>query len=220
MPRQVDDAGSRVLVEKIEALGVQVHLNKATKEVLGDGRRRRAGASPTASALDVEMVIVSAGIRPRDELARECGLAVGERGGVVVDDELRTSDPDIFAIGEVALHRGMIYGLVAPGYEMAEIVAANLAGERPHVRRRRPVDQAQADGRRRRQLRRLRAPTPKRRAPLVFEDPFRGVYKKLLFSPDGTRLLGGILVGDAADYGTLLALCQERRAAAAARPAS
>ena len=75
------------------------------------------------------MVIVSAGIRPRDELARECGLTVGERGGVVVDDRLQTSDPSIFAIGEVALHAGMIYGLVAPGYEMAEIVAANLTGD-------------------------------------------------------------------------------------------
>ena len=74
------------------------------------------------------MVVISAGIRPRDELARDCGLEVGPRGGVVVDDMLRTSDPDIFAIGEVALHRGMIYGLVAPGYEMADVAAANLAG--------------------------------------------------------------------------------------------
>src|SRR4029077_20080388 len=77
--------------------------------------------------LPVEMVIVSAGIRPRDELARESGLTVGERGGVTVNDELQTSDPRVFAVGEVALHRGMIYGLVAPGYEMAEIAAANLA---------------------------------------------------------------------------------------------
>ena len=75
------------------------------------------------------MVVVSAGIQPRDELARACGLTVGQRGGVVVDDHLRTSDPDIFAIGEVALHGGMIYGLVAPGYEMAEI-----AGRQPHRR--------------------------------------------------------------------------------------
>ncbi len=72
------------------------------------------------------MVVISAGIRPRDELARDCGLEVGLRGGVVVDDTLRTSDPDILAIGEVASHRGMVYGLVAPGYEMADVAAANL----------------------------------------------------------------------------------------------
>ena len=103
------------------------------------------------------MVIVSAGIRPRDELARQAGLTVGERGGIAVNDRLETSDPRIFAIGECALHGGMIYGLVAPGYEMAEIVAANLTGGDRRFRRRRPVDQAQADGRRRRQLRRLRS---------------------------------------------------------------
>ena len=74
------------------------------------------------------MVVISAGIRPRDELARACGLEIAPRGGVVVDDALRTSDPDIYAVGEVASHRGMVYGLVAPGYEMAEVVAANLVG--------------------------------------------------------------------------------------------
>ena len=128
MPRQIDDAGSALLVGKIEAMGVKVHLNKATEEVLGNGvvtgMKFKDGAQ-----LDVGMVIVSAGIRPRDELAKQCGLEVGQRGGVSVDDHLRTSDPDIYAIGEVALHRGMVYGLVAPGYDMAEIVAGNLCGQ-------------------------------------------------------------------------------------------
>ncbi len=125
MPRQIDDAGSRILVDKIEALGVRVHLNKSTEEVLGNGKVEGMRFKD-AEQLDVDMIIVSAGIRPRDELAREANIEVGERGGVLVNDHLQTSDPDIFAIGEVALHGGMIYGLVAPGYEMAEIVAANL----------------------------------------------------------------------------------------------
>src|SRR5207244_2116001 len=127
MPRQIDDAGSRILVKKIESLGVHVHLNQSTKQVLGEGGVEGLLFND-GKTLPVEMVIVSAGIRPRDEVARECGLTVGERGGVVVSDALETSDPRIFAIGEVALHGGMIYGLVAPGYEMAEIVAANFAG--------------------------------------------------------------------------------------------
>ena len=160
------------------------------------------------------MVVVSAGIKPRDELARACGLTVGQRGGVVVDDHLRTSDPDIFAIGEVALHGGMIYGLVAPGYEMAEIAAANLTGQAARLHRRRHVHQAQAHGRRRRQLRRLLRRRQDGARPITYEDPFKGIYKKLVFNPDGTRLLGGILVGDASDYGTLLDACQERQAAA------
>src|SRR3546814_1752785 len=74
------------------------------------------------------MLVISAGIRPRDELARESGITTGERGGIVVNDQLLTNDPDIYAIGEAVLHREKVYGLVAPGYEMAECVAASLAG--------------------------------------------------------------------------------------------
>ena len=131
-PRQVDDAGSRLLVEEIEKLGVRVRVGAATKAILGNGRVQGM-AFDGGGALEVGMVIVSAGIRPRDELARACGLAVAQRGGVVVDDFLETTDPDIHAIGEVAHHRGIVYGLVAPGYEMAEVLAARLAGDTARV---------------------------------------------------------------------------------------
>src|SRR5262249_40169761 len=141
----------------------------------------------------------------RDDLAKESGLAVGERGGVVVNDRLETSDARVFAVGECALHGGMIYGLVAPGYEMAEIVAANLTGGGRRVSgtdlstklKLMGVDVASFGA----------IETPAEKAtPLVFEDPFAAIYKKLLFTPDGTQLVGGILVGDAADYGKLLML--------------
>jgi nitrite reductase (NADH) large subunit len=204
MPRQLDDVGSKTLVRKIESLGVRVHLGKSTKAVHGTrGVERIEFADGTA--LDVDMVIVSAGIRPRDDLAKESGLAVGERGGVVVNDRLETSDARIFAIGECALHCGTIYGLVAPGYEMAEIVAANFSGGERRFSgtdlstklKLMGVDVASFGA--------IEAPAEKA-TPLVFEDPFAGVYRKLVFAPDGARLLGGILVGDAADYGKLLML--------------
>src|SRR5438067_1306622 len=119
MPRQVDAAGGEVLRRKIAALGVHVHTGMQTQAILGTdavtGLRFAAGDD-----LVVDMVVVSAGIRPRDELARTAGLEVGPRGGIVVDAQLRTSDPDVFCIGESALAGGMIYGLVGPGYEMAE----------------------------------------------------------------------------------------------------
>src|SRR5439155_8100423 len=111
---------------KTNALGVQVHISKYTDEMIGNGKVEGM-LFADGSELDVKMVVVSAGIKPRDDLARAAGLMVGQRGGVVVDDHLRTSDPDIYAIGEVALYGGMIYGLVAPGYEMAEIAARNIA---------------------------------------------------------------------------------------------
>lgn len=204
MPRQLDDAGSKTLVKKIEALGVQVHLGKATKAVHGTRGVERIEFAD-GGALDVDMVIVSAGIRPRDDLARESGLAVGDRGGVVVNDRLETSDPHIFAIGECALHGGTVYGLVAPGYEMAEIVAANLTGGERRFSGTDLSTKLKLMGIDVASFGTSEAPAEKV-TPLVFEDPFAGIYKKLLFTPDGGQLVGGILVGDAADYGKLLML--------------
>jgi nitrite reductase (NADH) large subunit len=206
MPRQLDDGGSRVLVGKINDLGVQVHLNKNTKEVLGNGKVEGM-IFADGGELDAKMIVVSAGIKPRDELARACGLMVGQRGGVVVDDHLRTSDPDIFAIGEVALYGGMIYGLVAPGYEMAEIAAANLCGQERTF--------TGADMSTKLKLMGVDVASfgncfadEKTAKAITYEDPFKGSYKKLLFSLDGTRLLGGILVGDASEYGQLSMLAK------------
>jgi nitrite reductase (NADH) large subunit len=202
MPRQIDTAGSRILVQKIEQLGVRVLLNKGTKEISGSGHVEQMTFNDD-STLDVDMIIVSAGVRPRDDVARECELEVGERGGIQVNDRLQTSDPDIYAIGECALHGGMVYGLVAPGYDMAEAVAANLTGGD------RKFDSTDLSTK----LKLMGIDVASfgdyesgsdKAVPLSFEEPFSGVYKKLLFSLDGKRLLGGILVGDAAEYGTLL----------------
>jgi nitrite reductase (NADH) large subunit len=206
MPRQIDDTGSRVLVGKINALGVQVHLNKNTKEILGNGKVEGM-AFADGGQLDVNMIVVSAGIKPRDELARECGLLVGQRGGVVVDDHLRTSDPDIYAIGEVALYGGMIYGLVAPGYEMAEIAAANLVGQARTFQGADMSTKLKLMGVDVASFGNCFADEKTARA-ISCDDPFAGSYKKLLFSPDGTQLLGGILVGDASEYGRLSMLAK------------
>ncbi|MCX8073045.1 MAG: nitrite reductase large subunit NirB [Candidatus Binatia bacterium] len=203
MPRQLDQAGARLLQEKIVALGVHVLLNKVTQAITGV-RQVAAVEFADGTELGTDMVLFSCGIRPRDELARAAGLTVGPQGGVVVDNYLRTSDPRVYAIGEVALHAGKIYGLVAPGYEMAEVVAANLCGERrefvggPLAAKLKLLGvevasfgctDADGDGR-----------------AIVYEDPFAGVYRKLVFDREGKRLLGGILVGDASDYATLVAL--------------
>src|SRR5262249_21255618 len=164
-----------------------------------------------AAPLPVDLVIVSAGIRPRDELARTAGLAVGDRGGITVDATLTTSDPRIHAVGECALYAGTLYGLVGPGYEMADVVARRLCGgdatftgaDLSTKLKLLGVDVASlgdafADE---------TAGTGARR--VVFEDPAAGVYQKLVLSADGTRLLGAVLVGDAAPYPTLLRAVRE-----------
>ena len=101
MPRQIDDKGSSMLQARIEELGVKIHLNKATKNIKGDGQTKTLTFSDGCS-LSVDMICVSAGIRPRDELAKASGLKVGPKGGIVVNDQLHTSDPNIYAIGECA----------------------------------------------------------------------------------------------------------------------
>jgi nitrite reductase (NADH) large subunit len=204
MPRQLDAAGAALLEASIRKLGVVVHLGVQIAALAGDGavdRIELAGADP----IEVDLVIISAGIRPRDELARQAGIAVGPRGGIAVDDALRTSDPSVFAIGEVALHRNTTYGLVAPGYDMADALARQLAGQSAAF--------AGADLSARLKLLGTDVASfgdpfqdPRSSKAIVYDDQLRGRYQKLVLSGDGTRLLGGILVGDTSEYARLVQL--------------
>jgi nitrite reductase (NADH) large subunit len=209
MPRQLDATASALLETTIRNLGVHLRLDAKMQRIVGDEGVVTGIEFAGGDVLDVDMVIFSAGIRPRDELARSSGIALGERGGVIVDDTLRTSDPNIFAIGEVALHRGMIYGLVAPGYEMAETLAKNLTGG----------DGAFTGGDLSAKLKLLGTDVamfgepfgnPKATRSIVYEDQVRGIYKKLVLDADGTHVLGGVLVGDAGQYGRLLHLTRSK----------
>src|SRR5262245_48173079 len=211
MPRQVDAAGGEILRRAIEKLGVRVHLGAETQAIVGE-HAVTGLALGSGETIAADLVIVSAGIRPRDELARTAWLAVGPRGGIVVDDTLRTTDPSVFCIGESALHRDMIYGLVAPGYMMADVVAARLCGEETLFTgadlstklKLLGVDVASfgdafAD----------ESAAGTARA-VGFEDRARGVYQKLVLAGDGGRLLGGILVGDADRFAPLVAAVRDR----------
>src|SRR6266403_2574268 len=128
MAVQIDDAGGGMLRGRIRDLGVGVHTEKQTTAIVDGSEHAHRRQFADGSDLETDLIVFSAGIRPRDELARAAGLKDGDRGGVVIDDACRTSDPDIFAIGECALLNGNIYGLVAPGYQMASIVASQLQG--------------------------------------------------------------------------------------------
>ena len=204
MALQVDDGGGGMLRRKIEALGVRVHTGKSTREIVPGGSARHCTSFADGSSLEVDVIVFSAGIRPRDELGRAAGLEVGERGGIVIDDACRTSDPNIYAIGECALWRGRIFGLVAPGYQMAQVAAARIAGA---------SDAAFTGADMSTKLKLLgvdvasigdaHAASPGARA-YSFIDERRQVYKKLVVTEDGSRLLGGVLVGNTEDYGSWL----------------
>ncbi|MBD0735424.1 nitrite reductase large subunit NirB [Streptomyces sp. CBMA29] len=203
MPVQVDDGGGEALRRTVEGLGVSVHTAVGTQRIgTGPDGRVNSMALSDGSALATDLVVFSAGVRARDDLARSCGLPVGERGGVVVDERCRTADEAVYAIGECAQAAdGRVYGLVAPGYEMAETAARTIAGDAGSFTgadlstklKLLGVDVASfgdAHG------------AAAGCLDVLYSDSRSGVYRKLVMGADGT-LLGGILVGDAESYGIL-----------------
>jgi nitrite reductase (NADH) large subunit len=203
MAVQVDDGGARTLRAKIEEMGVTAHVSKSTTAIVDGETATHRLVFADGTFLETDMIVFSAGIRPRDELARNCGLALGPRGGVAIDNQCVTSDPDIFAIGECAAWNGQVYGLVAPGYDMARTAARVLVGEAGEF--------AGADMSTKLKLMGVDVASigdPHATAPGArsyhFSDERKQVYKKLVVSSCGKQLLGAVLVGDASEYGTLL----------------
>jgi nitrite reductase (NADH) large subunit len=201
MPLQVDEGGGAMLRRHITALGVTVHAGAATEAIKPDGDRLVVRLS-SGLELDTDVVVFSAGVRPRDELARAAGLRTGERGGVLVDRRCRTSDEHIWAIGECAAMDGRCYGLVGPGYAMAEVVADRLLGgdatfpgaDTSTKLKLLGVDVASFGD--------AHAATPGA-LEVVHNDPVAKTYRKLVVSDDAGTLLGGVLVGDATQYAAL-----------------
>ncbi|MCZ2471404.1 nitrite reductase large subunit [Aquirufa ecclesiirivi] len=208
MPRQIDEAGSTLLQAKLESIGLHILTSTNTLEITGSDKISGMRFQDD-QVLDVDMLVISAGIKPRDELAKNAGLATGPRGGILVDSHMLTSDPHILAIGECALYEGMIYGLVAPGYEMAEVAIATLLGADKQFTgfdmstklKLIGIDVASfgdpfaSDGE-------VRS--------IVLEDRNKGIYKRVNISADGKTLLGGILIGDAEQYNMLLQTCKNQ----------
>ena len=126
MAVQLDEGGAAMLRSKIEALGVTIHTSKNTQKIVDGEHARHKMCFADGEELETDLILFSAGIRPRDDIAQESFLEIGQRGGIVIDNQCLTSDPDIYAIGECALWNNQIFGLVAPGYQMARTVVAQL----------------------------------------------------------------------------------------------
>ncbi|TAK70766.1 MAG: nitrite reductase large subunit [Actinomycetota bacterium] len=203
MPAQVDLGGGAVLRRLIAELGIEVHLAAATESLeAGPDGRVAALRLADGTVVPADMVVFSAGIRPRDELARQSQLPVAPRGGIAVDLGCRTEDPAVYAIGECAAVDGRCYGLVAPGYAQAEVVVDRILGgsatfpgaDMSTKLKLLGVDVASFGD--------AHGDTPGA-LELVWADHVAGVYKKLVVSDDATTLLGGVLVGDASSYAAL-----------------
>ncbi|MEE2652021.1 MAG: nitrite reductase large subunit NirB [Pseudomonadota bacterium] len=205
MAVQVDDGGGALLRRKIEDLGVEVHTQKNTQNI-GDGEHCVHKLSFADGAeLETDILVFSAGIRPQDALARQCELEIGERGGIAINNYCQTSDPAIYAIGECALWNQRIFGLIAPGNEMARVAAAHILGNGDDKQftgadmstklKLRGVDVASIGD--------AHGNTPGAKS-YTFIDEQAEIYKKIVVSESGKHLLGAVLVGDADDYGNLL----------------
>jgi nitrite reductase (NADH) large subunit len=205
MPLQIDQAGGEHLLRAVRELGIGVTVGAGTSEIesiSGAGANRLRVTLSNDEVIDAALLVFSAGVRPRDELARAAGLDLGERGGVRCDLSCSTSDPAIYAIGEVAAVEGRCYGLVGPGYASAEVVADRLLGgdaEFPGADlstklKLLGVDVASFGD--------ALAATAGA-LEVVVSDPIGGTYAKLVLSDDAQTLLGGVLVGDASSYGVL-----------------
>jgi nitrite reductase (NADH) large subunit len=206
MTVQLDEAGGAMLRRKIENLGVTVHTGKNTSLISEGEQCINKMCFADGDELETDIVLFSAGIRPRDDIARDCNLEVGSRGGIIINDQCQTSDPDIYAIGECALWNNMIYGLVAPGYAMARTVVANLAGKIASF--------TGADMSTKLKLMGVDVASigdahAKTQGALVYtyQNGEHDIYKRLVVSTDKKQLLGAVLVGDASAYSTLLQYC-------------
>lgn len=206
MAVQLDEGGGAMLRRKIEALGVNVHTGKNTTQIIDGERCHNKMCFADGESLETDLILFSAGIRPRDDLARACGLDVGPRGGIVIDNQCRTSDPDIYAIGECALWNGMIYGLVAPGYAMARTAIAQLTGETAAFTGADMSTKLKLMGVDVASIGDAHAKTPGAMV-YTYQNGAAEVYKRLVVSQDKKKLLGAVLVGEVSGYGTLLQYC-------------
>ncbi|WP_318409055.1 nitrite reductase large subunit NirB [Photobacterium leiognathi] len=206
MAEQLDPQGGQQLRKKIEQLGVNVHTSKNTQEIIAYGEHARNTLQfADGTSLEVDFIVFSTGIRPQDKLASQSGLEIGVRGGIAVNNFCQTSDNDVYAIGECASWNNMFYGLVAPGYKMAQIAVGHLLGEEQQFEGADMSAKLKLLGVKVGSIGDANGRTENCKS-YVYLNEQEEVYKRIIVSEDGKTLLGAVLVGDTADYGNLLQL--------------
>ncbi|ETS74297.1 Nitrite reductase [Pestalotiopsis fici W106-1] len=219
LSRQLDQDAGTLVVDKVTALGVDILLSKRVGEIQRDQDNNVTGVVfEDGEQMECSTICFAIGVRPRDSLASSAGIKCADRGGgIIVNDDLSTSVPDIYAIGECASWQNQTFGLIAPGIEMADVLSFNLTQAKLHRPRvfKRPdlstklkllgVDVASfgdffadRDG-------------PSHLPALTYKDPFQAVYKKYIFTADGKYLLGGMMIGDTSDYIKLVPMVKNQK---------
>lgn len=194
MERQLDHAAAGLVKRAMEARGVTVLLKADTAAIAGEGRVERLILAD-GTVLSADLVVMSVGVRPNIALAQAAGLETAR--GIKVDDRMTSSDPRIFALGECAEHRGLVYGLVEPAYEQAEALSRHLMGEAASYLGTALATSLKVSGLPVFSAGEIEA--PEGAETVLMSDPGIGLYRKLIFGED--RLLGAVFVGDIAEQG-------------------
>ncbi|KQW07482.1 nitrite reductase [Leifsonia sp. Root4] len=202
MSAQLDEGAGQALSRLITAQGLTLHLGTRPRNIVVEDGRVVAVRFSNGSTVEADIVIFAIGITARDELARAAGLTIGARGGVVIGSDCRSSDPNIWAIGEVACVDGRCVGLVAPANAMAETVADRLLGGHAEFDTIDDATKLKLSGVDVASFGDAMGET-EGALEIVYADPARGLYQKLVMSDDARTLLGGVFVGDAAPYSAL-----------------
>ncbi|KAI1101730.1 nitrite reductase [Jackrogersella minutella] len=234
LSRQLDADAGNLVVEKVTSLGLEILLSKRVGRIITDEENNVTGAVfEDGEEMECSTICFAIGVRPRDNLARSAGIKCADRGGgILVDNDLKTSVPDIYAIGECASWQNQTFGLIAPGIEMADVLSFNLTQAKIHRPRvfKRPdlstklkllgVDVASfgdffadRDGPSSLPAKAARKKTEDQNVvkALIYKDPFAQVYKKYLFTTDGKYLLGGMMIGDTSDYIKLVPMVKNQK---------
>ncbi|MEM1129855.1 MAG: nitrite reductase large subunit NirB [Pseudomonadota bacterium] len=193
MERQLDEAAGYLLRKALMDRGITVMCSANSKEIVGEGGKVTALVLEDGTELPCDLLVMAVGIRPNTQLAKEAGLAVGR--GIHVDDQMVTSNEDILAVGECVEHDGQVFGLVAPLYDMAKVVAKTLTGEKAAFAHQATSTKLKVTG-----VDLFSAgdfAEGADREDIVFRDPARGVYKRLVIQDN--RIIGAVMYGDTAD---------------------
>ncbi|RYH08016.1 nitrite reductase large subunit NirB [Tropicimonas sp. IMCC6043] len=202
MDRQLDETAGYLLKKDLEKRGIGVITRAATKAIEGDGRVERV-VLEDGTSLPADIVVMAVGIRPAAQLGHAAGLEMGR--AIKVDAQMRTSDPDIFAVGECVEFDGALFGLVAPLYDQAKVLARTLLGEEDAFRMRELSTKLKVTG-----CDLFSAgdfAEGEEREDIVFRDPARGIYKRLVI--EGDRLVGAVMYGDTADSNWFFGLIKD-----------
>jgi nitrite reductase (NADH) large subunit len=202
MPAQLDPIGGQILKQKVEEKSFKVHTGKKTERIYENSAGKKVLQFVDGTQLDCDLIVVSAGIKPRTDLAKQCELSIGSKGGISINQNCQTNDEDIYAIGDCASYNDIVTGLVAPGYEMAQAVVSHIFDGHAEFKEKIYSTKLKLAGV---EVATIGSPfdVSDDYTEVMFVNGLDGLYVKLNLDKNNNQLIGAIMVGDSSSYDLL-----------------